>query len=251
MFQTVFWIFARNCWVKTKVSDGALSWWRLRHGAFEILPSEPVGMSHNQFPPPQQCREWSDVDPDGRALEFVQHFQELCSFCISQRVCHRQVMCDRSWTGHVIETSLHDSSTGPGRLVESLCLRTTYPKIGTKFVAHTLFLSLIHCENHHRPRTRAPNKRVWKLSTSTQLCATCHTDSLHMVVLPSTGASRCHTCCIDGGTSLENFGYHLVTYCKTRFCALSWLITKIKRTCYLPVPCAVYAAVACQNSLSQ
>ena len=120
MFQTVFWIFARNCWVKTKVSDGALSWWRLRHGAFEILPSEPVGMSHNQFPPPQQCREWSDVDPDGRALEFVQHFQELCSFCISQRVCHRQVMCDRSWTGHVIETSLHDSSIGPGRLVESL-----------------------------------------------------------------------------------------------------------------------------------
>jgi hypothetical protein len=25
-------------------------------------------MSHNQFPPPQQCHEWSDVEPDGRAL---------------------------------------------------------------------------------------------------------------------------------------------------------------------------------------
>jgi len=27
-----------------------------------------------------------------------------------------------------------------------------------------------------------------------------------MVVLPSTGASRYHNCCIDGGTSMENFG---------------------------------------------
>jgi len=32
--------------------------------AFPILPSEPVGMSRNQLPPPQQCREWSDVNPD-------------------------------------------------------------------------------------------------------------------------------------------------------------------------------------------
>jgi len=45
---------------------------------------------------------------------------------------------------------------------------------------------------------------------STQLCATWHNDSLDMVVLPSTGASRYHNCCIDGGTSLENFGHHLV-----------------------------------------
>jgi len=37
----------------------------LRNGACPILPSEPVGMSHNQLPPPQQCREWSDVNPDG------------------------------------------------------------------------------------------------------------------------------------------------------------------------------------------
>ena len=33
-------------------------------------------------------------------------------------------------------------------------LRTTYPKIGTKFDAHSLFLSLIHHENCHRSRTR-------------------------------------------------------------------------------------------------
>ena len=35
---------------------------------------------------------------------------------------------------------------------ESLC--TTYPKIGTKFDAHSLFLSLITRENRHRSRTR-------------------------------------------------------------------------------------------------
>ena len=35
---------------------------------------------------------------------------------------------------------------------ESLC--STFPKIGTKFDAHLLFLSLIHCENRHRSRTR-------------------------------------------------------------------------------------------------
>jgi hypothetical protein len=31
-----------------------------------------------------------------------------------------------------------------------------------------------------------------------------------MVVLPSTGASHYHTCCVDGGTSPEYFGYTLV-----------------------------------------
>jgi len=55
-----------------------------------------------------------------------------------------------------------------------------------------------------------PNKCMWKLPTSTELHATWHTDSLDMVVLPSTGASRYHNCCIDGGTGPENFGYHLV-----------------------------------------
>ena len=32
---------------------------------FALFHAEPVGMPHNQLPPPQQCREWSDVDPDG------------------------------------------------------------------------------------------------------------------------------------------------------------------------------------------
>jgi hypothetical protein len=53
-------------------------------------------------------------------------------------------------------------------------------------------------------------KHMWKLPTSTQLRATWHADSLDMVVLPSTCTSRCHNCCIDGGTSPEYFGYTLV-----------------------------------------
>jgi hypothetical protein len=52
--------------------------------------------------------------------------------------------------------------------------------------------------------------RTDALPTSTQLRATWHTDLLDMVVLPSTGALRYHNCCIDGGTSPEYFGYHLV-----------------------------------------
>jgi hypothetical protein len=46
--------------------------------------------------------------------------------------------------------------------------------------------------------------------TSTQLRATWHSDSLDMVGLPSTGASRYHNCCTDGGTSPEYFGCNLV-----------------------------------------
>jgi hypothetical protein len=40
-----------------------------------------------------------------------------------------------------------------------------------------------------------------------------HTDSLDMVVLPSTGALHYLNCCIDGGTSPEYFGYTLVFMC--------------------------------------
>jgi hypothetical protein len=53
---------------------------------------------------------------------------------------------------------------------------------------------------------------MWKLPTSTQLHATWHTNSLDMLVLPSTSAFHYHKCCIDVGTSLEYFGYTLI-YC--------------------------------------
>jgi hypothetical protein len=58
-----------------------------------------------------------------------------------------------------------------------------------------------------------PNKHVLELPTSTQLRANWHTDSLDTVVLPSTGASRYHKCCIDGGSSPEYFGCTLVKSC--------------------------------------
>ena len=55
-----------------------------------------------------------------------------------------------------------------------------------------------------------PNKRAWKRSTPTHLCATCHTDSLVMEILPYTDSSRWHNYCIDGSINPEYFGSHLV-----------------------------------------
>jgi hypothetical protein len=113
----------------------------LRQGACPILSSEPFGMSHNQVPLPQQCREWSDVDPDGRTLEFMQQCQELW---VSVCVRHRQLMCDRSSTRHAIETTAYDSKFGPeGLFNHSKGLRSKFHKTGTKFDAHSLFLSYI------------------------------------------------------------------------------------------------------------
>jgi hypothetical protein len=126
--------------------DGQLSgsWaqiW-LRHGACSILSSEPVSMPHNQFPPPQQCHEWSAVDPDGRPLEFVQQFEELCSLWVSLCDRHRQLICGRSRTGHAMRTT--QDLVPEGFLNHCVCLRSTFPKTGKKFEAHSLFLSLIH-----------------------------------------------------------------------------------------------------------
>jgi hypothetical protein len=120
-----------------------------------ILSLEPVGISHNQFSPPQQSREWSDVDPDGRTLEFVQQFQELCCLWVSLCVRQRQLMCDRCEPS----TSLKHLLTTQGLVPEGLLnscegLGSTFSKIGPKFVAQSLFLFLIHGENRHVSRTR-------------------------------------------------------------------------------------------------
>jgi hypothetical protein len=56
------------------------------------------------------------------------------------------------------------------------------------------------------PKYTTHNKCVWKLPASTQQRAAWHTDSLDMVVLPSTGASRIHNICMDGDTSPEDVG---------------------------------------------
>ena len=79
----------------------------------------------------------------------------MCSLWVSQCVRNRQLMCDRSWTGHAIETPAHNSTFGPRRLVE-FCdgLRSTFPKIGRKFDAHSLFLSMIQRTNRRGSRTR-------------------------------------------------------------------------------------------------
>jgi hypothetical protein len=51
---------------------------------------------------------------------FMQQFQELCNLWVSLCVRQRQLLCDRSWTWHTIETPTYDSRFGPWRLVESL-----------------------------------------------------------------------------------------------------------------------------------
>jgi hypothetical protein len=48
----------------------------------------------------------------------VQQFQEFFSLWVSLCVLHRQLMCDRFWTGYAIETPAYDSRFGPRRLVE-------------------------------------------------------------------------------------------------------------------------------------
>jgi hypothetical protein len=69
--------------------DGSMSWGvvmvKLRHGAYPILSSEPVGMPHDQLPLPQQYREWFDVDPDGRVLNSCNSFRS-CATCGSPHV---------------------------------------------------------------------------------------------------------------------------------------------------------------------
>jgi hypothetical protein len=68
-------------------------------------------------------------------------------------------------------------------------LRSTFHKIGTKCDGHSFFFfwSIVKISTI---TYTTPNKRLWKLFTSTQLRATWHTDSLDRLVLPSSGVSR-------------------------------------------------------------
>jgi hypothetical protein len=88
-------------------------------------------------------------------------------------------------------------------------LYCSFPKIGTKFDIHLLYLSLIHHANHHRSRTQLQINE----------CENCPhppsyvqlgTDSIDIVVLPSTGASCYHDDYKDGVASLEYFGFYLI-----------------------------------------
>jgi hypothetical protein len=150
---------------------------------------------------------------DVGALEFVQQYQELCSLWVSLCVCHRQLMCDQSWTGHATETPAYDSRYGPWTLVELLWRSPQHFSQDRHKIWFTLAVPLSDPPRKSPQVTYVtPNKRTWKLLTSTQLCSTWHTDSLDMVVIPSTSAWRYHNCCIDGSTSPEYFWYHNIKY---------------------------------------
>ena len=147
-------------------------------------------MSHNQHPPPQQCREWSILTD-----ELFHSFNSFSSCAASGSPC---VFVIVNWCVTGLETGMpfkHLRTTqalvSQGLLNHFEVLRSTFPKNGTRFDAHSL-------------------KSMWKPPTSIHLRATWHTDSLDMVGLLSTGASHYHNCCKDGGTSPENFGYYLV-----------------------------------------
>ena len=90
-------------------------------------------------------------------------------------VRHSQLMCDRSWTGHAIETPVHNSSFCPEDWLNHFDgLRSTFPKTGTKFDAHSLFLSLIHRENRHRSRTRLQTKACENCPVHPPMCNLAH-----------------------------------------------------------------------------
>jgi hypothetical protein len=72
-----------------------------------------------------------------------------------------------------------------------------------------LFLCQIR-QKSHQARYTTPNKRTWRISTSTYLHEILCTDSQDMLVLSSTVASRYYNCCTDGSTSPGNYGYPLV-----------------------------------------
>ena len=125
----------------------------LRHAACPILPSEPVGMSHNQHPPPQQCHKWSDVTPDEWSLEYG--FRS-CATCGSPGVFIIVNWCATGLEpGMPLKHLCMTQALVPEALLnhfEGFC--STFPTICTKYDAHSLFLSLIHCQIRHASRTR-------------------------------------------------------------------------------------------------
>jgi hypothetical protein len=80
-----------------------------------------------------------------------------------------------------------------------------------------------------------------------------------MVVLPSTGASHYHNCCIDGGTSPEYFGYTLVLqknllptsseYLMMKGASSAQISTNIYQTAWNHIPEDSYIHSHCQQNL--
>jgi hypothetical protein len=203
--------FARNCWVRTVVWDGALSWWSCDTVHAKFFRQNPMAC------PITNSHLLSNVVIDPTSILT----DELLNSCNSFRRCEG---CGSpcafvivNWCTTGLETGMplkHLRTTQdlvPEGLLnhcEGLC--STGLKIGTKFVC-TLHVPFSDPSLKSPQVTyTTPNKRVWKLPTSTQLRATWHNNSLYMVVISCIGASRYQNCYIDGCTSPEYFRYQNV-----------------------------------------
>jgi hypothetical protein len=121
----------------------------------------------------------------------------------------RCVVQSDTGTGFFPSTAVSSVSIGPPKLYTHLHLSSANRRTNGRNLGRYEGVSKIFRSDAVKI-INLTTKRVLKLPTSTQLCATWHNDSLDMVVLPYTGASRYHNCCIDGGTSPEYFRYTLV-----------------------------------------
>ena len=127
----------------------------LRHCACPVLPSEPVVMS-------QTISHLLSNVANGPTLILT---EELLNSCESFRSCAAcgspSVFVIVNWYATGLEPGmpLNYPRTTQALVPEGLLnhcegLRSTFPKIGTKLDAHSLFLSLVHRQNRHRSPTR-------------------------------------------------------------------------------------------------
>jgi hypothetical protein len=135
---------------------------------------------------------------------------KICAACESPCVF---IIINWCGTGYELGMPMKHPHTTQDSVPEGLLnhcqhLHNTFPKSGIKSDVHCSFSD----PSQKLPQVTymTPNKHVWKMTMSTQLRVTWHNDSLDMAVLPSTGASSHHNCCVNGGTSPEHFGYHLI-----------------------------------------
>jgi hypothetical protein len=152
--MTAISFFARNCWVRTEVWDGALSWWSYDTVHAQFFCQNPLTC------PTTNSHLLSNVMNSPTLILM----DELLNSCSSFRSCAAFgslcvfVVVNRCATnlqpGMLLKHPRTTQDLVPEGLLnhcESLC--STFLKIDTKFDAHSLFLSLIHHENRHRSCT--------------------------------------------------------------------------------------------------
>jgi hypothetical protein len=135
---------------------------------------------------------------DEHAPDFVLHLSRIFR-CALNRACH-------SNTGVQLMLSARNAFLIIARVSVAF-----FPRF-----AHNLSCSFVgSIAKPHQARCTTPNKRTYKISTSTQLRKILYTDSKDMLILSSTVASRYYNCCTDGSFSPGNYGYPIVLQ-KTR-----------------------------------